>query len=42
VAVASITQMNPWSPEGRPSHGVRLKLPINFSLAPEPAPPAAD
>lgn len=42
VAVASITQMNPWSPEGRPSHGVRLKLPINFSLAPEPASPPAD
>ncbi len=42
VAVAGITQMNPWSPEGRPSHGVRIKLPINFSLAPEPAPPAAD
>ena len=42
VAVASITQMNPWSPEGRPSHGVRLKLPINFSLAPEPVSPPAD
>jgi TonB family protein len=42
VAVAGITQMNPWSPDGRPSHGVRVKLPINFSLAAEAAPPAAD
>lgn len=42
VAVASITAMNPWTPGGRPVAGARVKLPINFSLAPETPPPAAD
>ncbi|MDP2259386.1 MAG: energy transducer TonB [Caulobacter sp.] len=42
VAVASFTVMNPWTPGGRPVAGARIKLPINFSLAAEPAAPAAD
>lgn len=44
VAVAGITQMNPWTPTGRPVQGARVKLPINFNLAPEPEgeAPAAD
>jgi len=36
VAVAGITQMNPWTPDGRPVQGARVKLPITFNLAPEP------
>ena len=44
VAVAGITQMNPWTNGGRPVQGARVKLPINFNLAPEPEAeePAAD
>lgn len=36
VAVAGITQMNPWTPNGRPVQGARVRLPITFNLAPEP------
>lgn len=42
VAVAGVTKMNPWTPDGRPVAGARIKLPINFNLAPEPAPQAAE
>lgn len=41
VLVAGVTQMDPWTPEGRPVAGARVKLPIRFSLAPQPEPPAA-
>lgn len=33
VAVAGITQMNPWTPAGRPVAGARVQLPIAFNLA---------
>jgi hypothetical protein len=33
-------RMNPWTSEGRPVQGARIKLPINFNLA-EAAAPAA-
>lgn len=36
VAVAGITKMNPWTPDGRPVAGARIKLPITFNLAAEP------
>lgn len=44
VVLAGLLQVNPWTPDGRPSHGVRIKLPITFNLAPEPEgeSPAAD
>lgn len=41
VLVAGVMQMDPWTPQGRPVAGARIKLPIEFSLAPEPE-PAAD
>lgn len=41
VVAAGVTRLNPWSPDGRPSHGVRIKLPINFNLVTEPEPAAA-
>lgn len=40
VAAAGIMRMNPWTSEGRPVQGARIRLPINFSLA-ETAAPAA-
>lgn len=40
AAVAGVMQMNPWTDEGRPVDGARIRLPINFTLA-EP-PPAAE
>lgn len=36
VLVVSLMQMDPWTPEGRPVAGARVKIPIKFSLAPEP------
>lgn len=38
VAVAGIMQMNPWTEEGRPVDGARVRLPITFKLAPEDLP----
>lgn len=38
VAIAQLMQMNPWSQKGRPVVGARIKLPIDFNLAEEPAP----
>ena len=37
VLVVGVMQMDPWTPEGRPVAGARVKVPIQFSLAPEPA-----
>lgn len=37
VAIAGLMQMNPWSEKGRPVAGARIKLPIDFNLAPEAA-----
>lgn len=42
VAAATVSQVNPWTADGRPAHGVRIKLPIAFTLAPEGEAPAAD
>lgn len=42
VLAASVMQMDLWTQQGRPVAGARVKLPINFNLAPEPeeeAPP---
>lgn len=35
VAVASLMRMNPWTRDGRPVAGARIKLPIDFNLSPE-------
>lgn len=40
VLAISLMQMDPWTPEGRPVAGARVKVPVQFSLAPEPAPAA--
>lgn len=42
LMVAGVMQMDPWTPEGRPVAGARIRLPVVFNLAPEaePAPPA--
>lgn len=40
VAIAGVMQMNPWTDDGRPVDGARLKLPINFTQAEEAAPKA--
>lgn len=40
VAIAGVMQMNPWTDEGRPVDGARIRLPINFTQADEPAPKA--
>jgi TonB family protein len=37
VAVAGVMQMNPWTADGRPVDGARIRLPINFTQADEPA-----
>lgn len=37
VAIAQLMQMDPWSLKGRPVVGGRVRLPIDFSLAPEAA-----
>lgn len=37
VQVAQVMQMNPWTEGGSPVDGVRLRLPVSFNLAPEPA-----
>lgn len=41
LLVAGIMQMNPWTDDGRPVDGARVKLPIKFGLAPDLAPDAA-
>lgn len=41
VAAASFMQLDPWTPEGRPVASARVKVPIQFSLAPEEPAPAA-
>lgn len=41
VLAISLMQMDPWTPEGRPVAGARVKAPVKFSLAPEPVAPAA-
>lgn len=41
VLVISLMQMDPWTPEGRPVTGARVKVPVQFSLAPEPVAPTA-
>lgn len=42
VLAVSVMQMDPWTPEGRPVAGARVKVPIRFGLAPEgEADPAA-
>lgn len=41
VMAVSLMQMDPWTPEGRPVAGARVKVPIKFSLAPESVAPAA-
>lgn len=40
VLVLSLMQMDPWTPQGRPVAGARVKVPVQFSLAPEPGPAA--
>jgi len=35
VAIAGLMQMNPWSTDGRPVAGARIRLPIDFNLSPE-------
>ncbi|MDB5470916.1 MAG: hypothetical protein JWR84_2476 [Caulobacter sp.] len=40
VAIAGVMQMNPWTDEGRPVDGARIRLPIKFTQADEPAPKA--
>jgi TonB family protein len=37
VAIAGVMQMNPWTDDGRPVDGARIRLPINFTQADEPA-----
>jgi len=37
VAIAGVMQMNPWTDAGRPVDGARIRLPINFNQADEPA-----
>lgn len=37
VLAVGVMQLDPWTPEGRPVAGARVKVPIRFSLAPEPA-----
>jgi hypothetical protein len=34
MLVAPIMQMNPWTDDGRPVDGARVKLPVQFGLAP--------
>lgn len=41
VLAVSLMQMDPWTPEGRPVAGARVKVPIRFGLAPESEAPAA-
>jgi TonB family protein len=41
LLVAGIMQMNPWTDDGRPVDGARVKLPVRFGLAPEPTPAAS-
>lgn len=36
LSVAPIMQMNPWTDEGRPVDGARIKLPFSFKLAGAP------
>jgi len=40
VAIAGVMQMNPWTDEGRPVDGARIRLPINFTQAEETVPKA--
>lgn len=40
VTAVSLMQMDPWTPEGRPVAGARVKAPIKFSLSPEGEAPA--
>ncbi|MCE3289160.1 MAG: hypothetical protein K0R83_1172 [Caulobacter sp.] len=40
VAIAGVMQMNPWTDDGRPVDGARIKLPINFTQAEATAPDA--
>lgn len=40
VSVAGVMQMNPWTDEGRPVDGARIRLPISFTQAEESAPKA--
>ena len=40
VSIAGVMQMNPWTDAGRPVDGARIRLPINFTQAEEPAPKA--
>lgn len=35
MLVAPIMQMNPWTDDGRPVDGARVKLPVRFGLAPQ-------
>lgn len=35
VAAVSLMQMDPWTPEGRPVAGARVKVPVKFGLAPD-------
>lgn len=37
VSVASLMRMNPWTDDGRPVDGARIRLPITFTQAEEPA-----
>jgi len=41
VLVAQVMKMNPWTQDGGPVDGARVKLPIRFNLAQEKTPPAA-
>lgn len=42
VTAASVSQLNPWNADGRPSHGVRIRLPVAFTLAPDSPEQKAD
>lgn len=41
VKVVGVMQMDPWTPEGRPVAGARVRVPVRFTLAPEAEPAAA-
>lgn len=41
VSIAGVMRMSPWTEDGRPVDGARIKLPIRFEKAPDTPTPAA-